>query len=524
MTATSNPFTAAQMSRRQLLAGAAGLGAMAAMPIKVWAAGNTLNIRTYVEPDNFDPVDASGFGEEMLYGCIYRKLIQYTPGDEWGWQPDLVETIEQTSPTEIAFTLKKGQMWSDGYGEITAEDVKFSLERIIDPKMESAIKPDVGPLSGVEVTDTHSGVIKLASPFAPLWSIALPYLAGTIVCKKAIGEGKRIETAVPPTVAGPYRVAEHRPGDRWILEPNQEFSGERPAFERVQIILIDDEATAEIAFEAGDLDFTRVGLGSIERLRENPPENAVLSEHPSLYYVWVGMNMENPKLRDIRVRQAIQHAIDVPSILAAAYFGVAEASTGIIAPGLIGHRAESLVPPQADFAKARALLDEAGVETLDLKLDVLNKSTWTTAAQVMQATLAEVGINLSIGVHESGSFWSLGKKADGDRWKSLELVLNRFSMTPDPYYATAWFTTEQIGKWNWERFSSEEFDKLHEAAMGETDTAKRDQMYRRMQDLMEESGAYRFITHEAAPNLYSTELKPAVRPDSLPLIQYFAKA
>ncbi len=523
---TRSALSLPRFSRRGLMLGAAGLTAASMMPSwRAWAAGSTLNIRTYVEPDNFDPLNASGFGEEMLYGCIYRKLIQYVPGDDWKTQLDLAERIDQISPTEIAFTLKKGQMWSGGFGEITAEDVKFSFERILDPANESTIKPDVGPMSGVEVTGRHDGVIKLEKPFAPLWTIALPYLAGTIVCKTALeGAGGRITDPIPPAISGPYRPVEWRPKDRWILERNPDFTGQPAAFETVQILLIDDESTAEIGFEAGDLDFTRVSMGSLQRLRENPPGGGVLSEHPSLYYVWVGMNTDHPKFRDKRVRQAVQHAIDVPSILQAAYFGVAAPATGIIAPGLIGHREKGLVPPEADYDKARALLEEAGAEGLEVKLDVLNKATWTTAAQVIQATMAEAGIKVTINVNESGSFWTLGKEVDGDRYKTVEMVLNRFSMLPDPYYGTSWFTTEQVGKWNWERWSNPEFDRLHEEAMAETDPARRDEMYKRMQDLMEESGAYRFITHEASPNLYRDDMVPAVRPDGQPLIQFFQRA
>ena len=97
-------------------------------------------------------------------------------------------------------------------------------------------------------------------------------------------------------------------------------------------------------------------------------------------------------------------------------------------------------------------------------------------------------------------------------------------MAPDPSYATAWFTTEQAGIWNWERFRNDEFDQLHAAASAETDVAKRDEMYRRAQDLMEESGAYRFITHEATPVVHSSRITPALRPDGLPLLRYFGKA
>ena len=97
-------------------------------------------------------------------------------------------------------------------------------------------------------------------------------------------------------------------------------------------------------------------------------------------------------------------------------------------------------------------------------------------------------------------------------------------MGPDPSYATAWFVTSQKGIWNWERFSNEEFDKLESMAKAETDTQKRGEMYQRLQDLMEESGAYRFITHEATPVIYRNTVNPAFRPDGPPLLRYFTPA
>lgn len=515
------------LSRRQLLGGLAALSAAQLAPMTVWASegGKQLNVRLYVEADDFDPIDASGLPDEMLYNCLYRKLIQYRPGAEWAYDLDLAETIEQVDPLKIAFTLKTGQMWSDGFGEITAEDVKFSLERTKDPEMKARNLADLGPFSHVEVTGTHSGIIHLEKPFAPLWTIALPYITGNIVCKKAVeAAGGRITTAIPPTVSGPYRVKEHRPGERWILERNPDFGGTPADFERVDLILVVDEAAAEIAKEAGDLNFTSIGPGSVGRVQANPPAGTELKVHPALAYVWIGLNLAHPKFADERVRMAIQHAIDVPSIMEASYYNVAEPSTGIIAPGLIGHRAASLIAPQADYAKARELLTEAGIDRLEITLNVLNNVIFTTAAQVIQATMAQAGIDVVIEVHESGSFWTLGVASDGDRWKTVELVMKRFSMTPDPFYATAWFTTAEIGNWNWEQFSNAEFDALHEAAMIETDPAKRDTMYQRMQDLMEQSGGYRFITHGVTPNLYDVSIIPATRPDGTPLVHLFRSA
>ena len=86
-------------------------------------------------------------------------------------------------------------------------------------------------------------------------------------------------------------------------------------------------------------------------------------------------------------------------------------------------------------------------------------------------------------------------------------------MAPDPYWATAWFTPAQIGEWNWERWNSPRYGELHEAAVMETNAEKRHNMYVEMQDLMEDSGAYVFVTHNINGFLYKNSIVPAMRPD-----------
>ena len=495
------------------------------MPANYTALGGTLRVRTYADMRTLDPAFSSGVVDEEIQGAIYNKLVQYKPGREWGWQLDAAAMIEQDGDTRIKFALRDDIGFTNGFGPMTAEDVKFSFERVVDPVLEASNKPDMGPLSRVEVTGERTGVIVLDKPFAPLWSIALPYITGNIVSKKAVekAEGMRIGTD-PLAESGPYLRQSWRSKEKTVLVRNPDWRGTRAAFDKIEIYPIDDEKTAEIAFEAGELDFTRIGLDSVARYRDNPPSGAVLAEYPSLFYVWVGMNLDNARLQNKKLRQAIQYAIDVPSILDAAYYGAAEASTGIIAPGLIGHRASGLVPPAANLEKARRLLAESGETDVNLTLDVINKTAYTTAAQVIQANLRQIGINLEVNVHEAATFWTLGDESAGEQWKNVQLIMNRFSMTPDPYYATSWFTQEQVGVWNWERFRSEEFDEIHERAAQETDPALRDAMYQQAQDLMEESGAYRFITHEATPVVYRNTIRPALRPDGLPLLRYFQSA
>jgi len=515
---------AAGVSRRQFLQ-ASALGAAAlTMPTVVWADGKKiLKVRDYSPVESFDPAIHSGVPEEGVNHAIYNKLISYKPGREWEWQLEAAESIEQTDPTHIRFKLKKGIRFTNGYGEMTAEDVKFSLERHLDPKLKSQLKGDLGTFSHVEVTDSHSGVIVLKEPFAPIWMTGLAYMAGNIISQKATQE-KGGTFTTPPCSSGPYRFESWKPKQGTVLVRNELWQGEPAEFDEIHILVIDDEKSAEIGYEAGDLDFTRISMSSLGNYQAALPAKTRLETRPSLYYVWMGMNVENSVLKDIRIRKAVQYAVDVDSVLEAAYFGAAKRATGILAPGLIGHRKENLIP-KPDLAKARALLAEAGVAGgLELTLDVLNKTTFVSAAQVIQASLAQVGIQLTINVHDSGAFWSLGDASKGDQWKKVQLILNRFSSAPEPYYATQWFTTEQKGIWNWERFSSAEYDALHKKAAIETDQAKRDAMYRKMMNLMEESGAYLFLTHEAVPLVWRDTLAPALRPDGVPMWRHFKSA
>ena len=490
------------------------------------ADADILRIRNYSDVLTLDPAFMKSRNEYVINGCLQNKLIDFKPGDKWEWQPAAAEYMKQLDPTHIEFKLKPGIMWSDGFGEMTVEDVRYSFERIANPDNKSPYADDWKLLEGVEEKDKYTGVIVMKKPFAPIWMTSLTGNSGIIMCKKAMESVGGTFTTQPPACSGPYILKAWKPKQVTILVPNPVWTGPPPVFKEVHFLPIDDEKTAEIAFEAGDLDFTRISISSLENFQANPPKGSTVVVKPSLYYAWMGINADNPQLKDPRVRKAVQMAVDIPSILEAAYFGQAEPATGIIPPGLIGHRDKSLIPPKADPAGAKKLLAEAGYpDGIDLTLDCLNKSEIVTQAQVIQSNMAEAGIRVKVNVHESGQFWVLGSEKDmKEKVKDIQLITNRFSSQPDPYWYTMWHTKEQVGVWNWERFSSDEFDQLHAAAAIETDDAKRDVMYKRMQDIMEESGCYRFITHEVTPIIYLNNIVPAMTPEGVPLVQYFKKA
>jgi len=513
----NKPF---ELDRRSLLASAGAFGAASlAFPnAAISQDGRILTVRSYSDLQILDPAHRLSLPEDDIIRSIFAPLIVPTTGENWDWKPIAVQSIEQLDDLTVAFTLHDNIGFTDGYGQMTAEDVKFSIERVADPANESPYAGDWAALREVEVTDRLSGLIHLTSKFVPLWNTTLPTAVGSIVSKRAVEElGGRFSTEVVAQ-SGQYLLTEWTPRQRTVLTRNPDWQHEPGGFDEIHIIPIEDPATAERGFEAGDLDYTWTSVSSLPRLKENPPAGSVVVEKPSLAYVWLGMNQDNPALQDIRIRRAIQHAIDREVVVDAAYFGAASVGNGIIAPGVVGSR--DSVTYDYDPDRARELLAEAGADGLRVTLDILNQSERLTAAQVIQAYLADVGIECEIKQNDSGTFWSLGSE-DGDYYMDLQLVLSRFSMQPDPSWATVWFTPEQVGVWNWERFDDEEYKALHDEGLITDDPVRRQEIYERMQALMDESGCYVFLTHEVVGAIHKDTISPGLKPNGEPVFSDF---
>lgn len=307
------------------------------------------------------------------------------------------------------------------------------------------------------------------------------------------------------------------PSGSWLLTVVRDEGAQRIGaldFE-IDTSAVEDAKSAELAFEAGELDITDISISSIAELRGTLPANAKVLEKSTLDYIWLGINVEKPPFDDIRVRRAVQRAVDVNAILEAAYFGAAKRATGLLAPPLLGHRERNLLPSTPDLEVAKKLLTEAGyAKGFECTLDVLNDTDMVTVAQVIQSNLAEVGIDVIINARDSGAFWSLGDDSLGDTAKNLGMTLKNYTQGADPMWATQWLTSDQIGIWYWERSNIPEFDRLQKEAMTELDAGKRNEMYIRMQDLQEESGAYLFITHPPRAFIYRDTIVPALLPNA----------
>lgn len=492
------------LSRRVFLASSAAIGALGFAGLNPGTlhaeTGKALRLRLDGDNKILDPGYMIGGTEVEAQKQCLPFLAQYKrEGDTFTWEPTYYVTkLELRDPTHIDFELAEGLVWSGGFGPLLASDVKYSYERMKGTDWGGYFTA----LDHVEVTGERSGTLVLNKPFAPFFMVTLCHGPGAILSEKAMkAAGERFTTQFP-AVCGPY-VYDHVPGQSASFLPNPDWTGPNPAFESVTLRVISEVKAAELAYEAGELDCTELGADTMARYTAAMPAGSTITRAGELQYMWMGMNTEHPKLQDIRVRKALQHAVDVDSILAAAYSNTASKSNGVVCPGLVGHRSATKSYAY-DPDKARALLAEAGVSGLTLSLRSLNTQEPMLAAQIIQANLAAVGVTLEVIPLESGPYWEMGTETAGDTWKDLQLWTMRFAATPDPYEATQWFVSSQVGIWNWERWTNPEYDSLHEQGIAESDPARREEIYLRMQDIMEETGAYVWICHEPESYVHPT--------------------
>ncbi|WP_040142676.1 ABC transporter substrate-binding protein [Rhizobium etli] len=502
-------------TRRQLLVSGASIATVVALGgvHPAFASADRSKIVVRVEKDlvNLDPANRSGPIDLNVLWSVQQGLISFKPGST-EWELDAAEELEQVSPTEIRFKLRSGLVFTNDYGELTAEDVKFSFERFIKPNAEG--KPvtyakDWSALDRVEVTGPLEGRIILKNPAPALYTIALADGSGRIISKKAFEALGEKEIATKLIGSGPYVLKQWTPRDQFVLEINPDYKGPiKRHFQQIVGKPIGEQKTAEIAFQSNEIDFTAIDPENGKTLSALP--DASVTQIPAIDYVWFGPNIEKAPFDDIRVRQALRYAVDIDAILQGAYSGLYPRANSLLAPSLLGHWKDAPVYAR-DLAKAKALLTEAGhADGFKTRLTIEANARYEAIAQIIQANLAEVSIDVEIEALESAAYWALG---NNDASKDLELSLIKYNGKFDPGFQTQWFTSAQVGQWNWQRWKNADFDALHEKGGVTVDPAERAKIYIEAQKLLDESAAFIWITHNLNAFASRNWLKPGVLPN-----------
>ncbi len=495
-----------RLSRRHVLQGAGALALAGAKPGTV--PRERLIARIERDIQNLDPANRVGTVEGNIIRAVCQGLVRFKPGT-FDIEPDAAASIIQTNAATIEFTLREGLEFP-GYGPLTSEDVKFSFERFgnAGPGGEkAAYAADWAALDHVEVSGPYKGRLLLKHPAPALWSTALADISGAIVSRRAFASlGDGVRTGI--VGSGPFQATEWVPHQRFVLRANPAWRGSPPAFTEIVLRPVEDARTARIALKAGEIAFSGVDVLARRAVEAYPATN--LTKIDGIDYVWIGLNVAKAPLSDRRVRQAIRAAIDVEAVLLAAYDGEAKRARALIPPALLGYWPDAPLY-RRDLAAAKALLTEAGYpHGFATAITVLNEPKYRAAGEIVQANLAELGIACAVDARDSGSFWSAGKDPAG---RDLDLVLQVFRGKADPSFYTQWFVSDQIGRWNWQRWSNPGYDRLHDIAASTLDGEIRAEAFIAMQKLMDESAAFIWLTHDVLLFAARDWLKPVLLPN-----------
>jgi peptide/nickel transport system substrate-binding protein len=526
ITGLIDQYTSRRVDRRRFLKGIAALGLSASSASALLAACGGENIkqpskgrlRAHLEEDiggNLDPAFQAGHIEYIVTYNIFENLVAHRQGT---FEPvnQLAKKWEGSEDgLRWDFELKKGIQFHGDYGELTADDVKFSFERIAgltEPKLDSPYQSDWAALEEVKVTGKYTGSVILEEPYAPLMTTTIPEVAGQIVSKRAVLElGDKFATE--PIGTGPYEFVRWDRNQRILLKKFAQYGGAidyapPPVWKEIEFIIISEDNPTEIALESGKLDFALLPTSAIDRFKDN--DQFQVTKKTSLDYNWIGMNVQHENLKDKNTRLAVRYGIDVPAIIEAAFDGRWTQASAIIAPGMpVGYWKEAPVY-EPDVQKAKQYLKKANAQgrKIQMAVDVAEPGA-DVVAEVVQQNLKQVGFNVNVQIQESGTFTQTTQEANAKR----QLFYTGFTTNPDPHWSTLWFTCDQVGVWNWMSWCNEEYSQLDKRAVQTIDQNRLQEIYVDMQKIMDEDVPAVWVAWPTHYFAAKRGLRPTIRPD-----------
>jgi ABC-type transport system substrate-binding protein len=394
-----------------------GLGSIRAVVAQAPVVGGTLTFAAGADPDSLDPQNTQSNPGEQVNRMMYENLVRFNT--KMQIEPALAESWTQSADgLTWTFKLRKGVRFHDGT-PFDAKAVKYFFDRVLGdekPFKASLYTPFV---QGAQVVDDHTVRVTLKQPFAA-FLFRLAHSAGGIVSPAAQQKWGK-DLTLHPVGTGPFKFVEWVKSDHVALARNDAYWGGRPRLDRVVVKTVREDSARVLMLEAGDADLIlNIPPEDIPRLRADP--RFAIASIPTARALYVVINVKKKPFDDMRVRQALNYAVNRAAIVKDLFQGNAEAISGIVAPLQNGY---AKLPGYAfDPTKAKALLAQAGVPALKVKL-------WSPKgryvkdfelAQAIQQDLAAVGVEAALSTMEWGAYLSATKAAADQTDRELFLL------------------------------------------------------------------------------------------------------
>lgn len=435
--------------------------------------GGDLRIAIGADPESLDPVLASSSPAAMVMVHMMETLFEMTPAG------DIVPLLaEDYSVSEDGLTyelyLREDVNFHDGE-PFNAEAVKFNLERLIED--EAVFSFLINRITEIEVVDEYTISLTTDEPFAPI----LAHLSHDFISmiSPAAVEEYGDQVGSNPVGTGKFKFEGWTRGESVIMSRNDDYWGEPAHLDTVRILVVPEESTRVVMLETGEAHaIMNVPPRDVSRLTENP--DITVENVPSLRTLYVGLHAQKEPFDDVRVRKAVNYAVDSKSIVEFIIDGAGRPSDAPISPDIFGYSEQEIY--EHDPERARELLAEAGYpDGLDLEFyyPVGRYPMDNIIAQAVQSQLAEVGINANMTTMEWATYLEVINVPPAESPHEM-FLLGWGTVTGDADYGL--YALFHSGEWapdgsNRSFYGNPEVDELLEAARIETDTEERKALY-----------------------------------------------
>lgn len=447
---------------------------------------STISIVAGGDAMNFNPMYANDRVSMTVMNALFNPLYVIEESGEKTFY--LAEDVK-ASEDFLTYTvkLKKDLKWHDGK-PLTADDIVFTVESILD---ETQAAKDRGSFvigdKALEVKKVDDTTVEFKLP--EVSSAIEDVLGGIRPIPKHIYEGEKdiakSEKNANPIGNGSYKFKEYKTGELITLERFDDYYGEKANLDTVTYRVIADSNSANIALQNGEVQAKYVQPDEVENV-ESKGNVDIVAYDEGMVDNMIFSQSSNDILKKKEVRQAISYAINRDEIIKAAYKSdeYAVKATSLFAPNTIGFTDE-VEKYEQNKEKSKELLKQAGAENIKLKLAYgTHKGQLEATALVIQNNLKDVGIEVELMPMEKSAF--LGQLF-GTEAPSFDMALNGYVMGTEPSEYSSLFTTD--GGDNAQKYSNKDVDAKFEAALKETDEAKREAIYKEIQQIIVDEAA-----------------------------------
>ncbi|QKJ27994.1 peptide-binding protein [Aliarcobacter cibarius] len=421
-------------------------------------SASTLNLSMSSSPSRLNPILANDSASGEISDWLFNGLFKYDK--DGNITPELASSYEFITPTKLIVKLKDNVLWHDKV-KLTSKDVIFTYEQIINPSVFNSIKSNFNEVQSVKALDDLTVEIIYKKPYfkaLEIWMVGLlPY--------HILKDEKNLMTSSfnkNPIGTGSYKIKEFKTAQDIELIANPDYFGGKPKIDKILYKFLPDPNTSFLYLKQKKLDIG--GLTPMQTSRQiddNFKNNFEMLSRPSFGFSYLGFNLENPKFKDIKVRQALSIAINRQELVDILFFGYAEVCNGPFMPGSFAYN-DNVKETKQDLEKAKQLLKEAGYDEKNpLSFELITNTgndIRVNTAQILQYQLAKVGVELKIRVMEWQAFLNTVVHP-----RKFETVLLGWSLALMPDAYPLWHSSSsKLGGFNLVGYKNEKVDKLIE--------------------------------------------------------------